>query len=141
VNSGRAASRAFHLDINRQPGAISFSRNQFDVITRRYIRDKDRRPLDQAAEFWRFVKSNSSGDIQLGQTHHAVLFDLKFPYENTKNRDFLTELREKFDIHQIYYVVRDVGRIAGRSAPKAGYDQRPATHHPSRRPSDQGHRP
>lgn len=106
VNSARAASRAFHLNLRRQPGIMAFSRHQFDRATRQYIRLNNRVPLNELLKIWRTARDASGDRLQLGMTHHAPRLDLVQPYESAINQSFLRYVRDGFGINHIFFVVR-----------------------------------
>lgn len=105
VNTGRAASRAFYLNLRAQPDLIIPSRAQFDELISNY------KQQDSTLHgFTRTIglREKISGSFPpLGIVFHGVRPRLSFPFNNARNRSLLSDVRDKLGITIAFLVVRD----------------------------------
>ena len=106
VNTGRAASRAVHLNLRAQPGLSGCSRYHLDEIVTAFIDRGSLDPLDALA-----------GDLGarlngvLGFVFHGVRPRLAFPFDDPRNLAVLRALRDRLGIETAYLVVREPRQV------------------------------
>lgn len=106
VNTARAASRAFYLNIKKQPDVVTCSRYHFDRIASRYVSRNRATRLKELARSWRRMQDRSDKKLHFGIVYHAVRFNLAFPYEDPRNLKFLNDVRDLLGVDHIFFVVR-----------------------------------
>jgi hypothetical protein len=101
VNTGRAASRAFYLNLKRQEGVLSLSRYALDGAIKRYLRK------NRAARLRRFVKAYQLSRELLGRdvVPGLVLHDY-FPIDHPRIKKALEFLRDELSIETVFFPVR-----------------------------------
>ncbi|MHC4990051.1 MAG: hypothetical protein ACYTGC_03635, partial [Planctomycetota bacterium] len=79
INTGRTASRAFYLNLSRQPGVLAFNRYAVDHVVRSYIERKRTRPLEQLGDGYDRFRMIHGPDAMLAIVFHAVRLRLNVP--------------------------------------------------------------
>jgi hypothetical protein len=130
VNTGRAASRAFHLNLRAQPEVWSCSRIQFDSAVHRLARRRDSDPLEALAHSFRSIGTLMPTAPTFGVVFHDV-GKLSKPLVSESNTACLSSVRSALGIDTVFLVVRDpreslVSELNRELAERAGYWSFPA---------------
>lgn len=107
VNTGRAASRAFYLNLRLQQGLVTCSRTQFDVAVTRFIRWGNRAPLDLLTQTLRVSSAVSSSSPNLGIVFHGARPRLAYPFDTDRNRSLLSMVRDNLGVTNVFLPVRN----------------------------------
>ncbi len=107
VNTGRAASRAFYINLRAQPGLITSSRTQFDNLISYHNILKYSGKFRSYANVLRCTKEGCSPQIPLGIVFHGARPRLYYPYNNGQNDRLLEKIRDELDIKNVFLVIRE----------------------------------
>ena len=107
VNTGRTASRAFHLNFKLQPGVVTSSRYELDLAAKRYFGWRLRAPLDKLIGGYRMSRAPLHGGAVSGLVFHGACNRLLYPYDQPRNVQFLSILRDGLGIDKVFFPVRD----------------------------------
>jgi len=110
ANTGRAASRAFYLNLARQPGVFCVPRRYFDSCVSMFIRQGNRSGLDQLIQLARMSRDTMERGVVFGIVFHAVRPNL-FPFGSSRNRELLEILRDELEVEQVFFPVRDMKSV------------------------------
>ena len=106
VNTGRAASRAFYLNLRAQPGMYVPSRHDLDRAVSGVIDGNDTSELDALTAA--YVMATRREPVRpVGLVFHGVRPRLAYPFHTDANRALLAALRDRFEIDHVFMVVRD----------------------------------
>ena len=106
VNTGRAASRAFYLNLKRQQGVVTLSRKELDRALRDAVDHQRSDALRALTDAYRLGCSARAGAIA-GLVLHGARRALLTPYDHPNNVKTLARLRDELDIGTVFFVVRD----------------------------------
>lgn len=107
VNTGRAASRAFYLNLKAQPNLLTCSRYEFDRIVTQFINSNRQQALSGLASDIRDSRSLSGGERPWGVVFHGARPRLVYPFNVERNRIFLEAVRDRLGITVVFFPVRD----------------------------------
>jgi len=111
VNTGRAASRAFYLNLKRQPGVIAFNRFHLDWAVRMYVKRNAAGPLRKLIDGYRVFQSLGGDGTSLGLVFHSARRRFNYPLDHPRNEKTLRFLRDRLGLTTIFFPVRDPKRL------------------------------
>ena len=107
VNTGRAASRAFYLNLRAQTEVLSFSRDQFDQAVTDFITAQSTAGLESIAAAIDAAATIDDSAPTVDLVFHGVRPRLGFPFESQQNIELLTFVRDRIGIDTIFLSVRE----------------------------------
>ena len=107
VNTGRAASRAFYLNLRAQTEVLSFSRDQFDQAVTDFITAQSTAGLESIAAAIDAAATIDDSAPTVGLVFHGVRPRLGFPFESQQHIELLTFVRDRIGIDTIFLSVRE----------------------------------
>ena len=111
VNTGRAASRAFYLNLKRQPGVMAFNRFHLDWAVRMYVKRNAAGPLKKLIDGYRVFQTLVGDEAALGLVFHAARRRFNYPLDHPRNEKTLRFLRDRLNLKTIFFPVRDPKRL------------------------------
>jgi len=107
VNTGRAASRAFYLNLRAQPGLLTCSRTQFDNMVTRYICLNFKGNIHSLARTVQTARRITESPLPHGIVFHGARPRLAYPFNSRRNKALLTAVRNELGIDSVFLVIRD----------------------------------
>ncbi|NIP73418.1 MAG: hypothetical protein GWO16_10490 [Gammaproteobacteria bacterium] len=106
VNTGRAASRAFYINLKIQPDVIVPSRHSFDRAVKLFIKMRSGAALGRIARWYR-EQLRDRPEAVMGIVFHSVRPNLRCPYHSRRNVAFLSAVRDLLDVDTVFFPVRE----------------------------------
>ena len=109
VNTGRAASRAFHLNLKRQKNLYVISRYELDKAATQHISHRNTAKLDHLVDIANQFAVHDG--TTLGTVLHGTLPRLYRPFGHERNIRFLSEVRDRLKISTIFFPMRPAREV------------------------------
>ena len=107
VNTGRAASRAFSINLYDQPAVTAFPRYDFDQVAKAFIAKKNPKPLARLGQRMSALNEVTGHRANLGIVFHGMRPKLAHPFDSDINVRFLKAVRSQLGIESVFLVIRD----------------------------------